>query len=227
MLDVDYKSDGSELGDILLQALSENPQMAARAATKSVEYMKKLIASRLKRTGFMLMKPMKQAIRENKYAMQPHARYGPTGAVMATTIRSYLSSAKSIKPMRMDGGVKPRAQKPGARFAMLFQYISKPTSGDPDLKVGAVPQSEGGRAGAYWAEAFSKWQEAGTLDSFPYTGSSGQMRGVQGFLGAIGLPVRKGIVFRRPARPFIETAQQQEDPTEVFRKLLTEKLERL
>ena len=221
-------SSKSDLGKILGQVLSTNPRLASQAVKKGQEFFDNLIYRSVKSTGYILKRDMTDAIRTNAFNLAPLRRHPQNGAIMATTIRQYFSGGKSQVPKNpfkyktLKGRIMGRKYDdvaPGRKYGSIFSYKAK----DEKLEVGMILKAKGGRANSFWADAFEEWQEAGTVD-IPYTGNRGQMRGIFGLMGAAQMPISENTTLRRPARPFIDIAQDRLKPLDIFRQKLIEKL---
>ena len=220
----------SELGGIITQIFDDNPSLAAAAAKKGAEFMRTLVMRSLKSTGYTAMATMRTAINTNAYGLEPLRRHPWHGAVMATTIRQYFSTGKSLVPnvkyktlKGRIGALKFDDAAPGRKFGKLFQYVAQEISGGHQFLVGVVPKEKGGRASNYWANAFAEFQEAGTVD-IPYSGQTGQLRGIHGFMGTINMPITNSTTLSRPARPFMQRAQSALNLAAIFGAKLDERL---
>ena len=219
----------SEIGGILAEVINRNPDEARRAAQRGAEFFRRLVTRSLKSTGYQLKAAIESGIKTNAYNVSPLRRYPPTGAVMATTIRRYFHGGKSTQPYirykNRETYLKRQQfadKNPGMGFARLMNYFVNADAAANTLKVGALPRAEGGKAGQYWIDIFSEWQEAGEVN-VNYRGTQGK-RGLHGFLGAIGMPIRAATILQRPERKIVQTAQETENPEALFQAKFEERL---
>lgn len=230
-LDVTVTHTGdTSLAKIIGGIFSNDPKLARKYAKKTKAFFDNLVTRTMKSTGFELRKKMRNAIIDNAFGFAPLQRYSKNGAVMARTIRGFFTSGKSQVPRANKfrktlkgrlGKLNFKDRSPGINFNKIFAYDAS----SENVEVGVLPKAQGGKASEYWVDAFAEFQEAGTVD-IPYSGQRGQGRGIHGLMGAAQMPVRSGVLLRRPSRPFIATAQKKLNPQKVFTDKLIEKLNR-
>jgi hypothetical protein len=238
MLDIEYTSDSDDpISQIILGALKNNPA----AARRGLDAINKVIRRAVGRTLSNLRRDMANAIRTNEFGLEPLSRYSASGGVISPTIRAYVGSftqnyvpqskylkfgSTRRKKMEKSGSSlmaykqqkhKQKDYAPGRGFARAITYWLSDT--EIQGKVGLMTSSEGGRAKPYWMQAFSEFQEAGELNLL-YSSSVGQGRGLRGFMGAIGMPIKKSKLLKRPARPIMDKAEAK------YRTWVLEELDR-
>ena len=219
MLSIFTQADGtSEIGRLIAQTLQADPVAAAKAAAKSKEEFDGIVRKAMGRTGSTMLRKLKGGMsKDNPYNLEPLARHPLLDALYTVQAKK-----KTFTPRILASALRQRGPGAGFRRPMLYSLVFTETK--KELRIGAetVPGDDSGSSpkvkqmSGTWLERFRVWQEGRTWPSF-------NTPKARRYMAAKGLPMSSRPVVQ-PGRPIIEIVQRREDPLEMFRKNLIERL---
>lgn len=228
-------SSKTGLDGIIARILADNAMALATKNKLTAEAFDKILRSSLKRTGYNIMQPLKEALGEGSSvlgAIAPKRVFSKTGVIMDDIIDA-VKPAKKPKSKRVKRGAAallkfyatPNMKRPpGWRFGSMMEYaVLENTDSGEAVEIGML---EGGRASQKWKRIFADWQEKGDvdLDGANIRGVNRGYVSMQKYFAAIGIPTSQWTEPERPARPIMKMAEDKLRPAAMFEKYFVERL---
>lgn len=210
---------GNDVSSLIAQILADNTMAIAQKNRLAVEKFQNIIDRALTKTGSTTMYDLKGRLKGQQAGVAPKRVYSKTGLIMADIIKAVRPdrSAKS-NASRYLAALSRQPKPPGAAFVGKMRFDINETTGsnDRELDVGLRKEL---RSKGSWRAIFRDWQDSGDVKIPNSTPDS-----MRGYLAAIGMPIRRGTVLKRPARQIIDDTEKQIRPAELFEKFFLERL---